>query len=99
MPTMIPLSINALNYRAMLFELDKPVTLSIDIFNEVWPYIDSVYMKLQSELLQCNGTMRVQKYECRLRKSTKPSTAKVASEGKVIKRRNTSIRNKHLCHV
>jgi len=56
-------------------------------FDEVWPYINSVY------------TMRVQKYECRLWKSSKPGTARVAAEGKVIKRRNSSVRDKHLCYV
>ena len=46
-------------------------------------------------------TIRVQKYECRPRKSTKSGTvtAKVDSEGKIIKRRNSSICDKDLCHV
>jgi len=65
----------------MLFELSKPVIISPEIFNEIWPYVDSVYSKLQQELLH---TVRVQKYECRLRKSRKSSTARVA-DGKVIR--------------
>ena len=40
----------------------------------------------RGEQIQCNGTMRVQKYKCRLRKSRSSSTTKVATEGKVIKR-------------
>ncbi|RPB24048.1 hypothetical protein L211DRAFT_879435 [Terfezia boudieri ATCC MYA-4762] len=70
--------------------------MSPKIFDEMWPYIDSVYTKLQQELLQNNGTMRVQKYECWLRKSKKSSQY---DDSKVVKRRHTSIRDKHLCHV
>ena len=62
--------------------------------------MDSVYSKLQQELLQTYGTVRVQKYECRLRKSKKSSTARVSdSDGKVIKRRHSSIRDSDLCNV
>jgi len=82
----------------MLFELSKPATISPEIFNEIWPYVDSVYSKLQQELLQAHGTVRVQKYECRLRKSRKSSTARVA-DGKVIKRRHSSMRDTDLCNV
>jgi len=82
----------------MLFELSKPVIISPEIFNEIWPYVDSVYSKLQQELLQAHGTIRVQKYECRLRKSRKPSTARIA-DSKVIKRRNNSMRDTDLCNV
>ncbi|KAF8424878.1 hypothetical protein EV426DRAFT_597610 [Tirmania nivea] len=96
---MTPISTDALHYRTLLFELNKPVVISVEKFNEIWPYVDSVYTTLQQELLQCNGTVRVQKYECRLRKSSKSSTAKVATEGKIVKRRNSSIRDKNLCHV
>jgi len=60
--------------------------------------VDSVYSKLQQELLQAHGTVRVQKYECRLRKSKKSSTTQDA-DGKVIKRRHSSIRDAHLCNV
>jgi len=77
---MMPISAEALHYRmlyrTMLFELSKPVIISPEIFNEIWPYVDSVYSKLQQELLQAHGTVRVQKYECRLRKSRKSSTAR-----------------------
>ncbi|KAF8448199.1 hypothetical protein BGX38DRAFT_1260228 [Terfezia claveryi] len=95
---MMPIA-DALRHRAMLFNLTEPVTMSPEIFGEVWPYVDSVYTKLQSELLQAYGTVRVQKYECRLRKSKKSGTARDATDGKVIKRRNSSIRDPHLCHV
>ena len=39
------------------------------------------------------------RYDCRLRKSTKSSTSRVADEGKTIKRRHSSIRDKNLCFV
>ncbi|RPB25197.1 hypothetical protein L211DRAFT_836521 [Terfezia boudieri ATCC MYA-4762] len=95
----MPISADALRHRAMLFDLTEPVTMSPEVFGEAWPYVDSVYTKLQSELLQAYGTVRVQKYECRLRKSKKSGTARDATDGKVIKRRNSSIRDPHLCHV
>lgn len=50
-----------------------------------WLYVDSVYSKIQQEPLQAGGTVCVQKYECRLRKSRKPSTARNA----VIARRRS----------
>ncbi|KAF8428782.1 hypothetical protein EV426DRAFT_585898 [Tirmania nivea] len=98
---MMPISADALHYRTILFELSKPVTISPQIFDEIWPYVDSVYSKLQQELLQAYGTVRVQKYECRLRKSRKSSVAQVSADtdGKVIKRRQSSIRNADLCNV
>ena len=85
---MMPISSDALHYRNMLFNLNEPVTMSPELFEEVWPYIDSVYTKLQGELLQAYGKVRVQKYECRLRKSKKSTTARDSSDGKVIKRRS-----------
>jgi len=72
--------------------------MSPKTFDEIWPYVDSVYTKLQQELLQAHGTVRVQKYECRLRKSKKSSTTQ-DTDGKVIKRRHSSIRDAHLCNV
>ncbi|KAF8455525.1 hypothetical protein BGX38DRAFT_1267121 [Terfezia claveryi] len=78
---MMPISADALHYRTILFELRKPVTIPPQIFDEIWPYVDS-------------------KYECRLRKSRKSSVAQVAdTDGKVIKRRQSSIRNANLCNV
>ena len=97
--SMIPIAVDALHYRTLLFEHSKPVSICADKFNEVWPYVDSVYCVLREEVLQCNGTICVQTYECRLRKSIKSSTAKVAEESKIIKWRHNSVRDKHLCHV
>jgi len=96
---MIPISTNTLHHRALLFDLSKPVTMSPEMFDEAWLYVDSVYTKLQSELLQAQGTVRVQKHECRLRKSKKSSTTQDGNANKVIKRRHTSIREQGLCHV
>jgi len=69
--------------------------LSPKTFDEMWPYVDLVYSKLQQELLQAHGTVHVQKYECRPRKSKKSST----TDGKVIKRRHSSIRDAYLRNV
>ncbi|KAF8446829.1 hypothetical protein BGX38DRAFT_1330659 [Terfezia claveryi] len=97
---MMSISADALHLRNMLFDLSKPVTISPETFDTVWPYVDSVYTKFQSELLQAYGTVRVQKYECRLRKSRTLSTV-VAQDtnGKAIKRRHTSIRDSYLCNL
>lgn len=96
---MMPISAEALQYRTQLFDLAKPVTMTAELFDEVWPYVDSVYAKLQSEMMRAYGTIRVQKYECRLRKSRKSSTVKDPPENKVVKRRHSSIRDQYLCHV
>ncbi|RPB26073.1 hypothetical protein L211DRAFT_866481 [Terfezia boudieri ATCC MYA-4762] len=45
---MMSIPADALHLRNMLFDLSKPVTISPKEFNTVWPYIDSVYTKLQS---------------------------------------------------
>ena len=49
---MMPISSNGLNYRNLLFNLDKPINISPEILDEVWPFVDSVYAKLRSEKLQ-----------------------------------------------
>ena len=97
--SMIPISEDALQYCTLLFELNKPVVIPASTFEEVWPYVDSIYRTLPDEALQCNGELKVQKYECRLRKSAKSGTTKRAPEDKVIKRRHSSIRDKGICNV
>ena len=64
------------------------------MFGEAWPYVDSAYTRLQLELLQAHETLRVQKYECRLRKSkTSDNTTRDANtSGKVIKHPHSSVR-------
>ena len=94
---MMPLSPDALHHRGLLFDLTKPATLSPEMFDDIWPYVDSVYTKLQQELLQQNGTVRVQKYECRLRKSKKSGA--YTREPSSKKRRHSSIRDQYLCDV
>lgn len=99
--SMMPISTDAMYHRTLLCDLVTPVVLNADKFDEVWPYVDSVYRTLRGVELKCNGTVKVQKYECRLRKSSKSGTAKVTLlvDGKIIKRRYSSIRDKDLCHV
>ena len=89
---MKPISADALHHRTLKSELSEPVVVSTKKFNEVWPYVDSAYTKMKD-------TIRVQKYECRLRKSSKSGTAKVAVKSKIIKRRNSGIHDKDICHV
>lgn len=91
--TMIPLSEHILKYRPLLFSLhaDPPLSLSKELFDEVWPYISCVY-SLKQRREQKNDMAIVEKYECRLRKSRKSSTIK---DGQDIKRRHgSSIREK-----
>jgi hypothetical protein len=61
--------------------------------------VDSIYKKLGGNLKQKKGTVEVQKYECRLRKSQKSSTARPATDEKKIKRRHSSIRIAGQCEV
>ena len=55
---MMPISVDALYYRTMLFELSKPFTISGEMFDDAWLYVDSVYTKLQSELLSSGYSTR-----------------------------------------
>ncbi|KAF8427845.1 hypothetical protein EV426DRAFT_640458 [Tirmania nivea] len=81
---MMSISDDVLHYRTMLFKPNKPVTIFPQMLDEIWSYVDSVYSKLQKELLQAHGIARVQKYECRLQKSKKSSTFRVADiDGKL----------------
>ena len=97
--TIMPIASEALQYRTLLFDLSKPVTMTPEMFDEVWPYVDSVYTKLQSVMLRTYSTVRVHKYECRLRKSKKSSSAKEAPSNKVIKCQHSGIHDQNLCHV
>jgi len=47
----MPISAYAQHYRTLLFEPSKPVTISPETFDELWPHVDSVYFKLQQELM------------------------------------------------
>ncbi|RPB18236.1 hypothetical protein L211DRAFT_843865 [Terfezia boudieri ATCC MYA-4762] len=88
---MIPISTDALHYRTLLFELSKPVTIPTEKFDEIWLYVNSVYASLSGEVLQCKSGNASVGFENQQNKVT---------EGKIIKRRNSSIRDyKHLCHV
>jgi hypothetical protein len=95
--TLMPLPKGALYWRGLLFELAEPVIMSPEIFDEVWPFVDSVYSKISGEHLQNNGTVKVQKYECRLRKSKQSGTRRPDTGN--IKRRRCTIREKDLCHL
>jgi hypothetical protein len=94
---LMPLPKEALYWRGMLFELAEPVTMPPQIFDEMWPFVDAVYSKISGELIQNNGTTKVQKYECRLRKSKQSGTRKPDTGN--IKRRRTSVRESDLCHL
>ena len=94
----MPISTDALHYHAMLFDLSKPITISPKTFDKMWLYIDSVYSRLQQELLQAHGTVRIQKYECRLWKHKKSSTTQ-DTDSKVIKRQDSSIWDAQLGNI
>lgn len=96
--TIIPFSPETVKYCTMLFHVNKKVTVIPELFDESWPCIDSVYSKLQFKMIWAHGTARVQKCECRRRKSKKSNIGKEAL-GKVIKRRHSSIYNEELFHI
>ena len=68
---LIPLPANTPQWCDLLFHLSKPVIMTESEFDEYWPLISTVYTKIGGLLLQQNGEVQVQKYECRLRKSKK----------------------------
>jgi hypothetical protein len=86
-------------YKKILFDLEKPVVLSAEQFDTFWPLVDSVWTKLGNRTIQQNGTVEVQHWECRLRKSKKTGTNVAKKEGRVVKSRITSVRVKDLCQV
>jgi len=95
---MIPLPKDASHWQQQLFNLDEPVTLSKDLFEQVWPLVSSVYT-FRNKKLQQNGTISVEHGECRLKKSRKSSSAKPPSNDSEIKRRNSTVRQKDRCLV
>jgi hypothetical protein len=66
---LIPVPENAHLWSDALFKLEKPMLLSVAEFDLYWPLISTVYTKIGGLLVQQSGTVHVQKYECRLRKS------------------------------
>ena len=98
-PAMIPVPEQAHIYREMLFHLENPVELTEQQFDEYWPLVDTVWTKIGGSTVQRGGTIRVQHYECRLRKSKKTGTNVSRKEGRVVKPRITEVRVKDLCQV
>lgn len=97
--TKIPLPEQADIFREMLFRLDHPVVLSTQQFAEYWPLVDTVWTKIGGSTVQRHGAIRVQHYECRLRKSKKTGTNISRKDGRVVKPRSTEARVKDLCQV
>lgn len=97
--TMIPVPEHANTYRETLFHLEKPVELTQQQFDEYWPLVDTVWTKIGGNTIQRGGTVRVQHYECRLRKSKKTGTNVSRKEGRVVKPRITATRLKDICQV
>ena len=97
--TMISVPSQADTYREMLFRLEKPVQLTQQEFDEFWPLVDTVWTKIGGNTTQRQGTIQVQHYECRLRKSKKTGTNVARNEGRVVKPRMTAVRIKDLCQV
>ena len=67
---LIPLPTNTPQW-CDLFHPSKPVVMTESEFDEYWPLMSTVYTKTGGLLLQQNGELEVQKYECHLRKSKK----------------------------
>lgn len=65
-----------LEWRDKVFSLESEVVMTREIYDIVWPLVDSVYTFRQKDKMNGNATVQVSKGECRLRKSRKSSTAK-----------------------
>jgi len=74
--------------------------MSPKTFNEMCPYVDSVYTKLQQELLQAHGTAHAFRNMSADFGKAKKSSPTQDADGKLIKcRRHSSIRDAHLCNI
>ncbi|KAI5849694.1 hypothetical protein BZA05DRAFT_401163 [Tricharina praecox] len=97
---LIPVPSNASFWSDTLFNVTEPVTLTAEQFDTYWPLISTVYTKIGGLLLQRGGTVEVQKYECRLRKSKKGRKAPLPRGDGVRKRlREAAIRKPGLCNM
>ena len=95
---LIPIPTDTASWSTILFHIAQPVTLTAEQFDLYWPMTSTVYTKIGGLLLQQNGTVEVQKYECRLRKSKKGGNPPVPKNG-VKKRYGIMIRQSGLCNV
>ena len=97
--TLIPLPANTSQWCDLLFHLSKPLILTESEFGEYWPLVSTVYTKIGGLLLQQNGELEVQKYECRLRKSKKGGKPPPGPAGGVKKCYGKTVRVPGLCDV
>ena len=95
--SLIPIADDSIYWSSLLFDLTQPVLLTEQQYDAYWPLISTVYTKIGGLLLQKNGTIEVQNYECRLRKSKKPG--QVPPKDGVKKRYGSTVRQSGLCKV
>ena len=96
--SLIPIADDSIYWSSLLFDLTQPVLLTEQQYDDAyWPLISTVYTKIGGLLLQKNGTIEVQNYECRLRKSKKPG--QVRPKDGVKKRYGSTVRQSGLCNV
>ena len=96
--SMIPLPKDASYSKELLFQLETPVVLPVDQFDEVWPLVCNVYT-FRNKNIQQNGAVQVEHGECRLKKSRRSSSSQPRVDDNPIKRRTSSIRDKDQCLV
>lgn len=92
-----PLPKDAAYWKEQLFQVENPVILPVDQFDEVWPLVCNVYT-FRNKSVQQSGAIQVEHGECRLKKSRKSSSS-VQPDGNPIKRRTSSVRDKDQCQV
>src|SRR5215204_1585653 len=79
--------------RALLFDVDEPVELTVDEFDELWPCVSNVWVSWDRNTRANGDSWKV--WICRLAKHNKSSTRK--EEVPSNKRRKTLVREAGLC--
>jgi len=73
--------------------------MTAEKFDEIWPFVSCVYTHRKTEM-RFNNSLKVSRYECRLKKSRKSSSSLAAPTESTIKRRpGSTIREGGICNV
>lgn len=83
--------------RLTYFNVDKPFTVSKEVFEIKWPQVDNVWVQVGQTKLLKKGSGWTKTYDCRFKKRHSSSTKD--SSLQVEKRRKTNIQLPNLCEA
>ena len=95
--TLIPIPDDAYERSNLLFSLKKAITLPCGEFERHWSLVNAVCTGTGGLVPQQNGTVEVQKYECRLRKSEKQGRAPPSQNPNGIKKEQCATLDNPMC--